>query len=1116
MRRVGLWQCLVSIALGCAVMVCGPSAAPTAELPNIFQIFSTPKAQTPRTSVCERPRRSVVRKPPKTAPCPECPPPVTQSCANCPCDLTQLIEQITINDTTNTTKLENSLKVGFDKLFDATVKLPDIIAGLAILQTNIKLLSDISADLQLVRSSTTQISDDQSKVITRLGEVIQSLTAANGQLTAIGGFTATLPGILSALNLIQTDVKQIAERLVPDPRLAVIIAQLEAIEKNTRSRDVLLPPRLPPQKDAPEPTDPILSCMRKGHVYFMGPLDAAQRISRCMTQDSWDAAVRPYSWTSQSQLLGSLDQRTQWCQEPPGRRFRVDGARLKGAGLFAEDIAWLLSEAKDAKLPRGIRLVGAVIYDPLSIADLETSVPLAIEYATFCSEVHFTNLNISRELSFDGSVFLKDLTFANSNLGENLHIRKALTRKVSFPSTTVNGEIDLSETVAARVWSFVGAIVGQVAATKADLRDLDMTDIEIKRRFSADGIRIRNTFLLQGKVGSDIDLANARLTHTTIRRSTVQSDLRLKNVDARCSTKIHKSKIEGDVIIEEYRFGAVEPEKLGTSADQPIDGKFRWALKPSQPSPIELPEETLKRLYQIDKPKENDGDEAQQIDSSACAIITPKKDDKPEYIYRSSGVLDLVDLSIGGSVCVSDLNWQRGLQQRLRTRSTDGKNFDPQNVLSFNGTSVAKYTILGLLEHPKEPPEQKKNAERSEYARLQLIGFKTNGLMLQIFRTSDEYRKVVSQLDVQVLLKAQAGCPLDDIGFSRVKARPIGLAGFFDHDAEESKTPSPDAPQRTTERVAGADFPKDSEILDWLTDVDPQTSQPHAVFIAALTKSGLDPVELRIAKSWLDLKNDRRTWFVDSWSPTNNHQFRYLSVANDKVVDLAQIGVRNVHGLVSGFGLRPARSLVLTVIFITLIWLILRVYHGRIAFLAADATLVKPDAHYQIDLSVFDGRTFEWQTISWPVVLKMMIPHALTSVPLLGGAFGSITFDWSKNSIIGFRRAKDISKGKEAVRWKELTAEERTWPVTVPHDAPTFSYLEVKLNEGLQQVRDLRGQGPARQQSQTHADPEAYYLPGLIEMPQSGRLLASLQRWSRLSLIAAAILVSGIVALFKF
>src|SRR3954466_15826571 len=117
MGRASLGHCLALLALGCAVVVCGLDVAQSAELPNISRTVSKPRADTPRTSVCKRPqhRRSVVQKPLKEPPpCTECPP--VQPCGNCPCDLTQLIAQITNNNTTNTTTIENQLKFGFDKL----------------------------------------------------------------------------------------------------------------------------------------------------------------------------------------------------------------------------------------------------------------------------------------------------------------------------------------------------------------------------------------------------------------------------------------------------------------------------------------------------------------------------------------------------------------------------------------------------------------------------------------------------------------------------------------------------------------------------------------------------------------------------------------------------------------------------------------------------------------------------------------------------------------------------------------------------------------------------------------------------------------------------------------
>ena len=218
--------------------------------------------------------------------------------------MTQLIEQIT-NNTTNTTNINNELKAGFGSLLDANAK---IFAGLGIIQTNIEVLSAIHSDLRTVRNATTQISDDQSRIVARLDGVIQSLGAAHVELTAIAGFASTLPGILSVLNTIQVDVRRLAERPGPDldRRLAPIIAQLAAIEKNTRPGTQPPPPidEPPPPTADREPDDPILACMRSGlNVYFMGPLDSIQGRSRCMTQDSLEKAAKAYSWLNGNELI---------------------------------------------------------------------------------------------------------------------------------------------------------------------------------------------------------------------------------------------------------------------------------------------------------------------------------------------------------------------------------------------------------------------------------------------------------------------------------------------------------------------------------------------------------------------------------------------------------------------------------------------------------------------------------------------------------------------------------------------------------------------------------------------------------------------------------------------
>ena len=58
-----------------------------------------------------------------------------------------------------------------------------------------------------------------------------------------------------------------------------------------------------------------------------------------------------------------------------------------------------------------------------------------------------------------------------------------------------------------------------------------------------------------------------------------------------------------------------------------------------------------------------------------------------------------------------------------------------------------------------------------------------------------EYKKVISQLDISTVLKAQADCRLDDIGFSRLKPP----SNFFPGAAASESS--------QTERVSGAAFP---------------------------------------------------------------------------------------------------------------------------------------------------------------------------------------------------------------------------------------------------------------------------------------------------------------------
>jgi hypothetical protein len=318
----------------------------------------------------------------------------------------------------------------------------------------------------------------------------------------------------------------------------------------------------------------------------------------------------------------------------------------------------------------------------------------------------------------------------------------------------------------------------------------------------------------------------------------------------------------------------------------------------------------------------------------------------------------------------------------------------------------------------------------------------------------------------------------------------------------------------------------------WLSNAQPQTTQPYAAFIGALTRSGIEPTELRVRKSWMDLDSEWETWTSNLRGPTGDEGiWDYSLVTFNQVTDLAQLGVRWLHGHASGFGLRPARSLGIAILLVLIIWTVLRLYHGRVAFLSVPKKELDEPNPTEARLLIFKKHSTEWRVISLPVVVRMMIPHALTSVPLLGSMFSGATFNWSENSIVGFRRADKVDKderiSKEGVpaqsstRWKSITPEQEELKVELPHKAPPLSYLKIRLETGREQIRQLSAarrtvDEPKTTPSAENPDPVHEYLPGLIAMPQSGRLLATLRRWSRIGLVATAILVSGLIALFRF
>ena len=151
--------------------------------------------------------------------------------------------------------------------------------------------------------------------------------------------------------------------------------------------------------------------------------------------------------------------------------------------------------------------MGLIAREPLTISNAEVEAPLGVEHSTFCKKLHIGNAKFTRDVSLNYSLFLEPIEITNSNFGENLLLQNVVTRSIALDLTTVTAAFDLSRTVATGPWSIIGGQIGQLDAVDADLRDLNLTDVEVKRHVRGHGLHVRNTFLLRGaNLGSDLEL----------------------------------------------------------------------------------------------------------------------------------------------------------------------------------------------------------------------------------------------------------------------------------------------------------------------------------------------------------------------------------------------------------------------------------------------------------------------------------------------------------------------------------------------------------------------------------------------------------------------------------
>jgi hypothetical protein len=380
---------------------------------------------------------------------------------------------------------------------------------------------------------------------------------------------------------------------------------------------------------------------------------------------------------------------------------------------------------------------------------------------------------------------------------------------------------------------------------------------------------------------------------------------------------------------------------------------------------------------------------------------------------------------------------------------------------------------------------RKSVTERANHARLSLDGFKTNVLMLSDFNRRGDYHIAANRLEVESVLKGAGGC------------------------------------------IAGRATPRNRDLIAWLDTNRSQSTQPHAALIGALTKDGADPVDLKVTKAWDDLWSDwgdrNAVWVPRSLAdvgPVLGAYFNFL-------IDVIQLSIRTVYGFASDFGLRPVKSALIAFIIVAVIWGWSTFRHGRVAYLAVPIEHVDTRTR-TVPLAILKKHMDQWQVVTFPRVAGMMIPRAITSVPLLGDFFENATFDWNGQTIVGFRRAarleeferrdnqNPISAAAEA-RWA-LVDDNSPDQIAVPKPRRLLGNPRQSWQALMQRLRELtRHDAPKHLSESATADAGMVrYFPGWVGSEDSDTLLGSLRRWRIYGLVAAVALASGIAALLKF
>lgn len=402
-------------------------------------------------------------------------------------------------------------------------------------------------------------------------------------------------------------------------------------------------------------------------------------------------------------------------QPPSANPAKAEKLPFSGRVLTSEIISDLATEKLGSQ---GIRILGAVFCEPLSLVGLDLQFSLILDHSLFKQGIELRNLKIGGDLSFDGSLIFRRLRILRSQISGSVFGDKSFIENLAMSNTSVEGSVSFSESVLYHSTQFDSVWVAR----------------ELNVRASA-------------------------LSYFITQFSKISGLLDLSHSEARCAYHINKSDI-GFLVAKRAGFGTIDrfQEKPPVPSSE-ILYSYNW---------IDRFTDSTQAILQSREVKE-------KIDSESEKCIN-------EFKRPCVAEFFIFDSNIASSLCISEFEWlaprDGGIFAPREFLDVDSSNktgtesaFDIDElihtVIAINGNTIGNNFIIDLWSNDKNNIHNKVSNRLHVF---EAIGVKAKALIVDFEDNSRRYTTLVDGLEFNRIHDAHATC---EYGGSKEKEIPV-------------------------------------------------------------------------------------------------------------------------------------------------------------------------------------------------------------------------------------------------------------------------------------------------------------------------------------------------------